>query len=107
MSPKPTSRWVGALIVIGALSALGPVWYLLWQALRNLTGVGASLNDWSMGTALVIISSGLSLAAVCLLLRLRQDPYGMTRPPSLAPALVIVALGVVLGAASVFAASGQ
>ncbi|HMJ10878.1 MAG TPA: hypothetical protein VK524_05700 [Polyangiaceae bacterium] len=95
------------LIALLGLAALVPVVYLLWRAALSdglLPSGQWSVAAWAMAAAFVIISAGLLLATASLLLRLKPDAHGMTRPPSLGPSLVIVALGVLLGATSVLAA---
>ena len=86
------------LVSIGLVALIS---YFLYEALSQLFGGGSASFPRALLLAFVVIAVGMLIGALSLLLRFAErERYDGRPPPSLVPALVIVALGVALGCVS-------
>jgi cell division protein FtsX len=83
---------------IGCLLLVVTIFRFLYKALQSFFGTPANDLPRALLLAFIVIAVGMLIGALSLLLRFAErDRYDGRPPPSLVPALIIVALGVALG----------
>jgi hypothetical protein len=90
-----------AAFILVSFALVGLIFFFLHQALSQLFGGHSASFPRALLLSFVVIAVGMLIGVLSLLLRFAErERYDGRPPPSLVPALIIVALGVALGCVS-------